>query len=145
MNEIKHAVICVDDDEMILQMLNFQLCKIMDTTNTLVEFFLDPALALHVIDDLVSQNIEVIFIIVDFQMPNLNGAQLIRALKEKHQELLFIMLSGQANAAQIEELFQEKLLHSFIHKPWSEATLREAIIPIFTRKKLQNIIQATDE
>jgi FixJ family two-component response regulator len=104
MNEIKHAVICVDDDEMILQMLNFQLCKIMDTTNTLVEFFLDPALALHVIDDLVSQNIEVIFIIVDFQMPNLNGAQLIRALKEKHQELLFIMLSGQANAAQIEEL-----------------------------------------
>jgi CheY-like chemotaxis protein len=82
MNEIKYAVICVDDDPYILQMLGFQLSKIVDQTFTLVEYFTDPGIALENIDELIQENIKVIFVIVDYQMPKMTGAQLIRSIKE---------------------------------------------------------------
>ena len=46
MDEIKYAVVCVDDDAFILQMLGFQLSKIVDQKYTLLEYFTDPSEAL---------------------------------------------------------------------------------------------------
>ena len=42
MTEFKYAVVCVDDDPYILQMLGFQLSKIMDQKCTLIEYFTEP-------------------------------------------------------------------------------------------------------
>ena len=42
MSEMRYAVVCVDDDPYILQMLGFQLSKIMDQSHTLIEYFTDP-------------------------------------------------------------------------------------------------------
>ena len=81
MTEFKYAVICVDDDPYILQMLGFQLSKIMDQKCTLIEYFTDPKVALENIDQMVSESIDIIFVIVDYQMPKMNGADLIRAVK----------------------------------------------------------------
>ena len=53
MNDVKYAVVCVDDDPFILQMLGFQLGKIVDEKFTLVEYFTDPSEALDNIDDLI--------------------------------------------------------------------------------------------
>jgi len=65
MDEIKYAVVCVDDDPYILQMLGFQLSKIVDQKCTLLEYFTDPFEALLNIDGLVDERIDIIFIIVD--------------------------------------------------------------------------------
>jgi CheY-like chemotaxis protein len=134
MNEIKYAVVCVDDDPYILQMLGFQLGKIVDQTFTLVEYFTDPNQALENIDELIEENIKVIFIIVDYQMPNMNGAQLIRAIKERHPNLKCVMLSGQANKISVDELVSDNMLESFIAKPWNEDELFKAIQPILDNK-----------
>ena len=56
MDELKYAVVCVDDDPYILQMLGFQLGKIVDQKCTLLEYFTDPQLALANIDELVAEN-----------------------------------------------------------------------------------------
>ena len=77
MDEIKYAVVCVDDDPFILQMLGFQLSKIVDQKYTLLEYFTDPTDALDNIDELVNEKIDIIFIIVDYQMPKMNGEELI--------------------------------------------------------------------
>ncbi len=130
MNEIKYAVICVDDDPYILQMLGFQLSKIVDQTFTLVEYFTDPGIALENIDELIQENIKVIFVIVDYQMPKMTGAQLIRAIKEKYPTLKCVMLSGQANRISVDELVSENMLETFIAKPWNEEDLFDAIRPI---------------
>lgn len=130
MNEIKYAVICVDDDPYILQMLGFQLSKIVDQSFTLVEYFTDPGVALENIDQLIHENIKVIFIIVDYQMPKMTGAQLIRSIKDKHPSLKCVMLSGQANQISVDELVSENMLESFIAKPWNEDELFNAIRPI---------------
>ena len=85
MSEMKCAVVCVDDDPYILQMLGFQLSKIMDQSYTLIEYFTDPNQALENIDLLIDEQIDVIFVMVDYQMPKMTGAELIRKLKLKHK------------------------------------------------------------
>ena len=51
MNELKYAVVCVDDDPYILQMLGFQLGKVINQKLTLLEYFTDPNKALEGIDE----------------------------------------------------------------------------------------------
>ena len=51
MDDLKYAVICVDDDPHILQMLSFQLEKIIDTKCTLLEYFTNPQDALNNFDE----------------------------------------------------------------------------------------------
>jgi DNA-binding NtrC family response regulator len=130
MDDIKYAVVCVDDDPYILQMLGFQLGKILDQKCTLLEYFTNPSEALLNIDQLVAEKIDIIFIIVDYQMPEMTGAQLIRSIKEKHPDLKCVMLSGQANPVSVDSLVKDKLLDSFISKPWDEEVLFNAVRPI---------------
>ena len=130
MDTIKYAVVCVDDDPFILQMLAFQLTKVVNQKHTLIEYFTDPSEAFINIDALVEEKIDIIFIIVDYQMPEMTGAQLISAIKSKHPGLKCIMLSGQANPISVEELLKDEMLVSFIAKPWNEEVLFQAIQPI---------------
>ncbi len=130
MDEIKYAVVCVDDDAFILQMLGFQLSKIVDQKYTLLEYFTDPSEALVNIDQLVDEKIDIIFIIVDYLMPKMTGAELIREIKAKHPNLKCVMLSGHANPISIEALNKENMLESFISKPWNEEELFDTIRPI---------------
>jgi DNA-binding NarL/FixJ family response regulator len=111
-------------------MLGFQLGKILDQKCTLLEYFTDPFEALLNIDQLVADKIDIIFIIVDYQMPQMTGAQLIRSIKEKHPELKCVMLSGQANPVSLDGLVKDNLLDSFISKPWDEEVLFNAVRPI---------------
>ena len=127
MKDLTYAVVCVDDDPMILQVLAFQLNKILDTQSVLIEFYTNPNDALEDIDVLISDNIDIIFVLVDYQMPEMTGAELIRKIKEKHPKLSCLMLSGQANAIQVSDLETDNLLEEFIEKPWSELQLRNAI------------------
>ncbi|MDB3905655.1 response regulator [Crocinitomicaceae bacterium] len=130
MTEFKYAVICVDDDPYILQMLGFQLSKIMDQKCTLIEYFTDPKDALKNIDQMVSESIDIIFVIVDYQMPKMTGAELIRAIKKKHSNLRCVMLSGQANTTSVNSLKDENLLEQFLAKPWDESELFDTLIPL---------------
>ncbi len=135
MTEFKYAVVCVDDDPYILQMLGFQLSKVMDQKCTLIEYFTDPKKALDNIDELVSQNIDIIFVMVDYQMPKMTGAELIRSIKEKHKNLRCVMLSGQANTSSVNSLKEENLLEEFLAKPWDESELFDTILPLINSRK----------
>lgn len=129
MEKIKYAIVCVDDDPIILQMLSFQLQKYIDGESTLIEFFTNPIEALESIDELTAEAIDVIFTMVDYQMPEMNGAELVRKIKINHPGMKCIMLSGQANAIQVDDIVNDNLLESFISKPWNEEDLLNAITP----------------
>ncbi len=132
MEEIKYAIFCVDDDPNILHMLSFQLDKLIDSKKALIEFFTNPLESIPHFDELASLEIDVFLLIVDFQMPRMNGAQLIRELKRKNNKLTYVMLSGQANSVQVSELQRDNLLHSFINKPWNEEELFNILKPILS-------------
>ena len=134
MNDFKYAVICVDDDPYILQMLGFQLEKFVEKKTTVVEFFTSPLEAIDNIKLLMHEKIEVIFVIVDYQMPGMNGAEFIRTLKELFPDMKFIMLSGQASAIHVDDLVNDNMLESFVSKPWDEKELSAIVDDIFKKK-----------
>jgi CheY-like chemotaxis protein len=136
MNELKYAVICIDDDPYILQMLGFQLEKYIDRRSTVIEFFTDPLEAIKNIKQLVAEKIEILFVVVDYQMPNMTGAELIRSLKDLFPEMKFIMLSGQASAIHVDDLVNDNLLESFVSKPWDEKELYSITEGIFKKKNI---------
>ncbi|MEJ6589789.1 MAG: response regulator [Crocinitomicaceae bacterium] len=136
MIQYKQAVICVDDDPMILQVLGFQLEKILDMSETILELCTDPLNALICIDDVYVENIKVAFIITDYRMPQMSGATFIRKVKEKYPEIPCVLLSGQANSVQVTELKNDHLLESFIEKPWRELDLIKFITALKKYDKL---------
>ena len=117
MSQFRNAVICIDDDPMILQVLGFQMEKFLNHSDTIIELYTEPAKALRDIKDFVFEDIEILFVIVDYQMPHISGAKFIRALKETHPAIPCIMLSGQANSSQIEALERDGFLEAFLQKP----------------------------
>ena len=130
------AVICVDDDESILTALSVQLQKLVDTEKVLVEYFLNPEDALASIPEIIDLKIKVIFVLTDYQMPRMTGAEFLKKLKSVYPDINCIMLSGQANDEIVENLISQNLLDYFISKPWSEGQLLEKIRLIVPADKL---------
>ena len=127
MSHFQNAVICIDDDPMILQVLGFQMEKFLNHSDTIIELYTEPAKALRDIKEFVFGEVEILFVIVDYQMPHISGAKFIRALKETHPAIPCLMLSGQANSSQIEALERDGLLEAFLQKPWEESELKRSI------------------
>ncbi len=125
----KYAIICVDDDPLITQLLSFQLRKWINPLTTIIETYVEPKNVMASIDEIYELGIRVIFIIVDYQMPGMNGAQLTRNIKAKYKNIHFVMLSGQANEVVVSQLKDEQVLDNFISKPWNEEQLHKIIQP----------------
>ena len=138
MGQVTKAIICIDDDPMILQVLSFQLEKLIDSTNTLIELYTNPSKALIDIKEFVFDDVEIGLIIVDYQMPQMSGAKFIKSLKQSHGNIPCVMLSGQANSTQIKELESNGYLEAFLSKPWEESQIL-AIINKLTHEKSNEI------
>ena len=83
--------------------------------------------ALTDIKEFTFDEIEIVFLIVDYQMPEISGAKFIRSLKQSHKNIPCIMLSGQANPNQVRALEQEGYLEIFLQKPWEESQIQDLI------------------
>lgn len=117
----------MDDDNTILQALHFQLDKMINNSKVLCEFFESPEEALETMPVIAEENIEIIFILSDYQMPKMTGEEFLRAAKAHFPEAACVMLSGQANETSVQQLINEGLLDLFIAKPWSEEKLFETV------------------
>lgn len=133
MNTI-YVIICVDDDPIILQMLGSQIQKIINFDNLEAEFYASAEEAIEGIKDLRMQGYEPVLLLTDFQMPDMNGAELIRTLKHLFMDLSCVMLSGEVNTIQVDDLVNEDFLDAFITKPWSPEELINVIVPILENK-----------
>lgn len=128
------ALICVDDDEIVLTVLSYQLKKVLSAQDVLIEMTKDPLDVPGILEDLLQEGYQVPLLIVDFQMPVLNGSALIRLLHSKHPALKYVMLSGEASDIQVQALYNDQLLHGFIAKPWSEEDIRNTIMPLIPQR-----------
>ena len=133
-----YCIYCVDDDHFMLQMLAFQLRKHFSDDKIIIELIDDPRLVLSLLEECRRNEIIPILGIIDYQMPEINGAQLIRLIKKKFPAQKFIMVSGNSSAIQISELVEDDSLDFYLSKPWEESDLIDKInkclpIPIQTR------------
>jgi len=66
-------------------------------------------------------------VISDFKMPGMNGAELLRRLKDSHPETIRIMLTGHADTNAVMGAINDGAVYKFILKPWDDDDLRVTV------------------
>jgi type II secretory ATPase GspE/PulE/Tfp pilus assembly ATPase PilB-like protein/DNA-binding response OmpR family regulator len=65
--------------------------------------------------------------ISDYKMPGMDGAELLRAVKDKHPEVIRIMLTGHADTQAVMAAIKDGAVYKFILKPWNDDDLRVTV------------------
>ncbi|MCB1176411.1 MAG: EAL domain-containing protein, partial [Leptospiraceae bacterium] len=136
----KPVIICVDDEEMILSSLRFQVKKFFQDYFH-IEIAHNAEIALEIIEECNQNGIELPLIISDQIMPGMKGDELLIAIHETNPKMIKIMLTGQANADAVGNALNNANLYRFIAKPWDpddlNLTLMEAIRAFYMGKTLE--------
>jgi CheY-like chemotaxis protein len=122
----KQAILCVDDEALILESLEKQLRKAFKNTY-LYEFAESADEALETIEELYENNINIIVIISDWLMPGIRGDEFLIEVHQKFPNIIKIILTGQADEAAIERAKKQANLHSWLPKPWNGEELIKSI------------------
>jgi CheY-like chemotaxis protein len=122
----KLAILCVDDERIILDSLKAQIEKKIGY-DYLFEYAESPEEALEIIDDLIVDEIELILVISDYQMPGMKGDEFATILKSKLPTLNIILLTGQITEDKSKSLVNQNIILKVIQKPWKETEIIEQI------------------
>ena len=120
------AILCVDDEVIILESLREQLQRNFGD-RYLYEVAEGVDEAWHVIHELYDEGIRILVIVSDWLMPGVKGDDFLIAVHEHYPEIITVMLTGQADEAAIERVRAEANLHACLRKPWTEAELVHTI------------------
>ncbi|MCF8298269.1 MAG: response regulator [Saprospiraceae bacterium] len=119
---IKKAILCVDDEPMILESLKEQLQKRFGA-----DYFYETAEnaqeGLEVVEELSDDGVNVLVIVSDWLMPGIKGDEFLIKIHNKYPNMVKVMLTGQADSAAIQNAQDNANLHACISKPWSEEEL----------------------
>ncbi len=120
------AILCVDDEEMILNCLKEQLRRrlsgefLFETANSGEE-------ALEVMAELVEDGISLVVVVSDWLMPGLKGDEFLVQVHQKYPQVVTVMLTGQADKSAVDRAKAEANLHRCLNKPWTEEELVQTI------------------
>ncbi|NLW92758.1 MAG: response regulator [Syntrophomonadaceae bacterium] len=121
------AILCVDDEQIILTSLELQLKKHFGN-QFMYEFAESAGEAMEIIDDLAENGIRIVLIVSDWLMPGTKGDEFLINVHQQHPEVVKVMLTGQADLDAIEKTRNQADLHCCLYKPWTEEELKEAIV-----------------
>jgi diguanylate cyclase (GGDEF)-like protein len=126
----KAAIICVDDEEIILKSLGEQLKRNISKYYD-IELVSSAWEALTLCAELEAEGIKIALVISDQMMPGMSGDELLIRLHASYPKTLKILLTGQAKADSVGNIVNAAALYRYIAKPWDEAdlilTVKEAL------------------
>lgn len=136
----KQVILCIDDEEIILQALEEQLdnsfgdeyeIETSDSGEDALEFF----------KELKEEGIHVPVVISDYIMPGMKGDELLKEIHKLSPGSLKILLTGQASIDGISNAINNAQLYRFIAKPWDKddlvLTVKEAIKSFLQELKIR--------
>ncbi|MDP4276250.1 MAG: hybrid sensor histidine kinase/response regulator [Bacteroidota bacterium] len=127
---MKQAIICVDDEDIILEALKDQLGPFFEN-QYLIETSTTAEEALEIYDELVESGYNVPVVISDYLMPGMRGDEFLIKVHAKNPHTLKILLTGHANIEGITNAINKANLYRYIPKPWDRddliLTVREAV------------------
>jgi CheY-like chemotaxis protein len=118
----KSAILCVDDEELVLRSLRDQLNKHLGNSY-IYECAESAEEAWEVIEELTQEEIQIIIIICDWLMPGTKGDEFLIQVHKRFPKIFKIMLTGQADSAAINRAYSEAKLDYYMPKPWDEKRL----------------------
>jgi response regulator RpfG family c-di-GMP phosphodiesterase len=115
MNENKHSILCIDDEENILNALKRLLRK--EGYRILTAG--SGAEGLKILEEH-----EVHLIISDQRMPGMSGTEFLSKVKERFPDSIRIVLTGYTDVDTITESINQGHIYKFILKPWNDQNLK---------------------
>ena len=136
----KQVILCIDDEEIILEALEEQLnntfgseydIETSDSGEDAIDFF----------KELKKEGINVPVVISDYIMPGMKGDQVLKEIHELSPGSLKILLTGQASIDGITNAINNAKLYRYIAKPWDKddlvLTVKEAIKSFLQERKIR--------
>lgn len=118
----KIAILCVDDEKIILDSLKIQLENNFKN-KYLFEYAENGEEALELVEYFLSEQVDILLVISDYQMPGMKGDEFAKRLKSKLSGINIIMLTGQIPPDVKEHLIEKNIILNVIAKPWDEKEL----------------------
>lgn len=122
----RKAIICIDDEMIILNSLVEQLENYFGNS-----YIYEPAEsaeeAYEIIDDLEDEEVDVEIIVCDWLMPGMKGDEFLLDIDLKYPKVVKILLTGQADESLVYILKQETDRFAIVQKPWEKDELIHAI------------------
>lgn len=122
----KPAIICVDDETIILESLKRQL-KRKFNNNFIYEFAESAEEAWEIVEDLDEDDIDIMIIVSDWLMPGTKGDEFLIQIHQRFPNIVKVMLTGQADEDAIENAKKFANLYACLHKPWTEEELTQIV------------------
>lgn len=122
----KTAIVCVDDEPIILDSLKVQL-KENFRSMFIYEFAANAEEAFEIIEELEEEDIDAVAVVSDWLMPRMKGDEFLVKLHEKFPRTVKIMLTGQADDSAVGRAQTKGALNTLLRKPWKEHDLIGAI------------------
>lgn len=121
------AILCIDDENIILTSLELQLKKHFGE-QFIYEFAESAEEGMEIIEEFTQNGIEIVLIVSDWLMPGTKGDEFLINVHQEHPEVVMVMLTGQADPEAVERARVQANLHCCLCKPWTEEELKEAIL-----------------
>ncbi|HUV51098.1 MAG TPA: response regulator [Anaerolineae bacterium] len=115
MGDYHHTILCVDDEENILNSIRRLLRK--ENYNLLTALSGEEALRI------LEEN-DVQLVLSDQKMPQMSGMEFLSQVKKKYPDVIRIILTGYTGVDSITELINKGDLYKFFLKPWNDQNLK---------------------
>lgn len=129
--EEKAIIYCVDDDESV----HFFMAKWAKKMDLTFFSFSNPALFLSQLPNTFTHN-KPCCIITDFYMPEMNGLQLLKILKEQQVDVPVIMMTGHADVPMLLDVMRTGVFE-FIEKPLKQQEVNAVISKALSQQQQQ--------
>lgn len=126
MTDQKTVILIVDDDRMMREFAKVVINR--NFPSFQVETREDGKLGLEFFEQ---QAHRIALILTDFRMPNMNGLELVKAIREKNKEVGIILASGDDNPQ-----LHTSNVNFFLHKPYEVMGLVSAIDSVLSLQDL---------
>jgi DNA-binding NtrC family response regulator len=122
----QNAILCVDDEPIILISLKQELKKKLGNRFS-YETAMNADEALEIIDELVSNGINLILILSDWLMPGIKGDEFLIIVHKKYPGIKSILITGHADEKAVARVKKEAGTYTVLSKPWDPNELLEAV------------------
>ncbi len=136
------AVLCIDDEEMILEALAMELePHFPEIELTLLD---NQAEAEEVVEELAAAGIEVAVIVCDYIMPGRRGDEVLACLHARLPDARTVMLTGQSSLDGVTNAINRAGLFRYLAKPWAKEDLRLTLKAALDSFRQEREIQRTN-
>lgn len=137
---MKPVILCVDDDQPVLNQLSLQLTRRFGQTHV-VECAQSAEEALGLIEESLARGDEVQVVICDQVMPGMKGDRFLEAVHQRWPEIMKVLLTGQAGLEAAIYAINHAGLHRWVEKPWEAEDLGLAIQNLLDHHRLRTAVE----